>query len=57
MEGEVVSEEELEDTAVQTEMGIPAVASHPRPELLAETGAEDTEHLGKKELVLSPWLR
>lgn len=53
----MVSEEELEDTAVQTEMGIPAVASHPRPELLAETGAEDTEHLGKKELVLSPWLR
>ena len=49
--------EELEDTVVQTEMGILDVAFDLQTELLVEGGEEDTEHLDKKELVLNPWLQ
>ena len=56
-EGEVVFGEELEDTVVQTEMGILAVAFDFQTELLVEAGEEDTEHLDKKELVLKSWLQ
>lgn len=58
MEGEVVSGAEVEDRAVQTELGIPAVPLDSWAELLpAEAAEEGTEHLGKKELVLSSWLQ
>lgn len=57
MEGEAVFGEVLEDTVVQTEMGILAVASDLQTELLVEGEEEDTEHLDKKELVLNSWLQ
>lgn len=54
----MVSGAEVEGRVVQTELGIPAVASDSWAELLpAEAGEEGTEHLGKKELVLSSWLQ
>lgn len=49
--------EELEDTVVQTEMGILAVAFELQTELPVAGGEEDTEHLDKKELVLNSWLQ
>lgn len=57
MEGVLVFGEELEDTVVQTEMGILAAAFDLQTELLVEGGEEDTEHLDKKELVLNSWLQ
>lgn len=57
MEGEVVFGGEVEDTVVQTEMGILAVAFDSQAELPAEAGEEDTEHLDKKQLVLNSWLQ
>lgn len=57
MEGEAVFGEVLEDTVVQMEMGILAVASDLQTELLVEGEEEDTEHLDKKELVLNSWLQ
>lgn len=52
-ESEAVFGEELEDTVVQTETGILAVATDSQPELQLEVGEEDTEHLEKKQLVLN----
>lgn len=49
--------EELEDTVVQTEMGILAVAFELQTALPVAGGEEDTEHLDKKELVLNSWLQ
>lgn len=57
VESEAVFGEELEDTVVQTEMGILAVATELQPELRLEVGEEDTEHLDKKQLDLNSWLQ
>lgn len=54
----MVSGEEEEDRVARTGLGIPAVAADSWAELLpAEAGREGREHLGKKEPVLSSWLR
>lgn len=50
---EAVFGEELEDTVVQTEMGILAVATDLQLELQLEVGEEDMEHLDKKQLDLN----